>query len=83
MRNPVGQAVEIGKGEPLVARNKRLVGGVQRTECAEELRKRCREVVDDRAAQLVLADDEPPAGADDPRQFLVKAAVELARHAPS
>jgi hypothetical protein len=75
--------IEIRKGEPLVSRNKRLVASVERTEGPEEPRKRCREVVDDGAAQLVMANDEPSAGGDDLREFLVKAAVEVAPHAPS
>ena len=81
--DPFGKVIEVAKGETLVTRNKCLLIGVQRAECPEEPGKCCREVVDDGAAQLVMANDEPSARADDLRQFLVEPAVEVAPHAPS
>src|SRR5690349_14867616 len=82
VRDAVRNPVEIGEGEALLAGNQRFVTRVQRAEDAKEFRKRRREVVDDHAAELILADHQPSAGADDPRQFLVEATVELARHFP-
>ena len=50
VRESVGNPVELGEGEPLVAGNHCLIVGVERAEGLEKCRKGRREVVDDRAA---------------------------------
>ena len=83
MREPVGNCVQLGKGEALVARDQRLIGRIQRTEGLEELRKRRRKVVDDWPPLIVFADDEATAGAGGFGQQLIVTAVELASHSRS
>ncbi len=79
IRNPV----EIGEGEPFVAGDQGLGLGVQRAEGLEELRKRRREVGDDRAPLLVIADDEPAAGRGELGQDLIELAIQVTGHSPS
>ena len=69
---PFGNAVEVGEVQPLVARDDRFVLGVQCAKGAEKLGSVAGKLVDDRAALLVFADDQPPAGADNLGQHLVE-----------
>ena len=66
MSDAFGNAVELGEGQPFVARDHGFDFAVQRAECAEQVRDRRREIGDDGAALLVAADRQPPAGSGDP-----------------
>ena len=48
-----GNAVELGEGQPFIARDDRFGLGVQCAEGAQQFRDRRREIGDDRAAMLV------------------------------
>ena len=72
--------VEIGEAQPLLARNDPFDLRIQGAKGAEECGKSGREIGDDCAALLVLADDHPAAGSCDPGQHVVELEVEFTRH---
>jgi len=68
------------EGQPLVTGNDCLSLGIEGAKCTEEGRKGRREVGYDRSALIVLVDDQPAAGPDDPRKHVVELEIELRRH---
>ena len=60
----VGMGVELGEGQPLVAGDDRLAGGIERAEGVEQHRQGRRQVGDDRTAFGIAADLDPAAFPD-------------------